>query len=559
MFERCHLPCAAFLSNRELAQKLIRNLARIKWHIPFKLQRNRNHKIKTKLILILLFILILSAVNQTKATTTTTIPAIGDIFINEYVPDSDTEWVELYNSSATDLDISRHYLDDMANGGQAPKQIPDGTIIPANGYYVMEFNAYFNNNGDKVRFLAPNQTTVLDSHTYTSSTPEKAWSRAPDGQQWRCVTSTTPTKGSSNPGTNDNPWQPGLFEIHIFDVGQGDSQLIIFPSGYTILIDVAEHSDDSGRCAALIAAKIRTITGSSHINVGVLSHLHLDHIGYAGFGGFWKLLEEEAITFDKIIDRDAGMWVDGRDGTIPDGSCDPENEITWHNAGEVSGTAKQWLCYATNPANSKIYPIRQLAQLGSTTQIDPPDAHAQVEIIQVDAATVMLADGITPLAGDHSMDPIPPSENDYSIALKISYGQIDYITAGDTSGKYNFRYNDVESVIAPWIGPVEILHVNHHGSGSSSNQTYLETLAPATAFISCGTNSYDHPDQAVLERLTAVSDVYLTNYCAAERDYSDATVVAGDIILRSRDGLTYTLNSPINPRTTLYLPLIMTH
>ena len=32
----------------------------------------------------------------------------------------------------------------------------------------------------------------------------------------------------------------GAFEIHVLNVGQGDSQLIVFPSGFTILIDVFE-------------------------------------------------------------------------------------------------------------------------------------------------------------------------------------------------------------------------------------------------------------------------------------------------------------------------------
>lgn len=29
-------------------------------------------------------------------------------------------------------------------------------------------------------------------------------------------------------------------EIHVFDVGQADSQLIVFPSGFSMLIDVGE-------------------------------------------------------------------------------------------------------------------------------------------------------------------------------------------------------------------------------------------------------------------------------------------------------------------------------
>lgn len=61
-------------------------------------------------------------------------PAGGDVLINEYVANSSvTEWVELYNTTASDLDLSGHYLDDLQNAGGAPKLIPNGTIIPAGG------------------------------------------------------------------------------------------------------------------------------------------------------------------------------------------------------------------------------------------------------------------------------------------------------------------------------------------------------------------------------------------------------------------------------------------
>ena len=336
---------------------------------------------------------------------------------------------------------------------------------------------------------------------------------------------------------------PGAFEIHIFDVNQADSQLIIFPSGYTILIDLGEPSYNTDKNAALIAAKIRDLTGSSHVNVGLITHLHMDHVGYAGYGGFWALIEEQGITFDKIIDRDAGTWQDGLDGSPPDGLCNFETEIAWHNAGEVSNTMRKWLCYATHPANSLIYGWREIAQLGSTTQIDPPDLNATVTIIQVDATGLMKADGITPVAGDHTADPTPPSENDYSTAIQITYGGIDYVTAGDTDGEYTGAYNDGETLIAPrFSGPVELLHVNHHGSSHSSNQFYIDMLDPIDAFISCGANTYGHPDQEVLDRLEANTNVYLTNLCDPTRDYTGSTITDGDIIIRSLDGLTYSVS-----------------
>ncbi|MDJ0756228.1 MAG: lamin tail domain-containing protein [Ardenticatenaceae bacterium] len=474
-------------------------------------------------------------------------PAAGQVLINEFVARSSvTEWVELFNTTGSDLDISGFYIDDVTGGGGSPKVIPANTIIPANGYYVMEFTNLLNNGGDDVNFLDPSQV-IFDSKSYSSSTAEYSYYRSPDGGAWSSVETDSPTKGSTNNVNLSEPWVPGNFEIRIFDVEQGDSQLIIFPSGYTILIDVREASWNTGAGAAFIAQKIRDITGGSHVNVGVLSHHHLDHIGYAGYGGFWGLLEVEGITFDKIVDRNAGQWVDGSNGGTVDGLCDPDFEIDWNWAGTNSGTSRNWLCYATNPANTNIYPIREIAQVGSTTQIDPPDVGALVTISQADAEGITLVDGVTPLRGDHTALALPPSENDYSIALKITYEDIDYATAGDTDGEYatstfGYTYNDVETDLADRFGGVDIMRANHHGSDHSTNQYYVDTLNPDVSAISCGANSYGHPSQRVLNALLGTGDVYLTNYCSPATNYAGAVLVEGDIIIRSADGSNYTVN-----------------
>ncbi len=36
------------------------------------------------------------------------------------------------------------------------------------------------------------------------------------------------------------------------------------------------------------------------------THWHLDHIGYAGYGGIWSLLEQQGITANVLMDRDGG-------------------------------------------------------------------------------------------------------------------------------------------------------------------------------------------------------------------------------------------------------------
>jgi beta-lactamase superfamily II metal-dependent hydrolase len=483
----------------------------------------------------------------TKNSSNTPAAGAGDVVINEFVANAATEWVELYNTTLTNLDISGYYIDDIAAGGGTPKAIPADTIIPAGGYYVLSFSGFLNNGGDDVRFLDPTQTTVLDAHTYGSASADSSIYRFPDGGAWAGVEANPPSPGASNPGTGDTPWTPGTFEIRIFDVEQGDSQLIIYPSGFSILIDVREASWNTGAGAAYIAGKIQAITGGTHVNVGVISHHHLDHMGYAGYGGFWGLLENEGITFDKIVDRNAGAWVDGYGGGTVDGVCDPDLEIQWYNAGTQSGTGRNWLCYATNSANLNIFPIREIATLNSTTQIDPPDVGAVVEIVQVDGDSVMLVDGVTPIQGDHTGDAVPPSENDYSIALKVTYGDIDYATAGDADGVYDtstwgYTYNDVETILAPRFGQVDILRANHHGSGHSTSQYYVDTLNPDASAVSCGNNTYGHPAQEVINRLLATGALYFTNTCDTTVNYGSSVIVNGDIIIKSTDGTNYTVN-----------------
>lgn len=471
----------------------------------------------------------------------------GEVVINEFVPAPQTvftqEKIELYNTTSNTIDISGLYIDDIAGGGSSPRQIPANTTIAAHGYYVHSDASFLNNTGDDVRLLDTDGSTLLDARTYTASPGyDASYARLCDGGTWGTQPDTSPSIGSSN-GPCGGTWTSGNLEIYIFDVEQGDSQLIVGPTGKTLLIDVREASWNTGAGAAYIADKLRQVMGPSfsHIDYVMASHLHLDHIGYAGYGGIWGLIETHGFTIGKLIDRDAGTWVD----SDSNGVCDADTEIAWYNAGTTSGTARNWLCYVTNPANAARL-NREIAQIGSTTQIDLGTG-VTVEIVQRDAENVMMADGTTPLRGDHTTDPLPPSENDYSIGVKIRFGQLDYATAGDSDGEYavsefGYTYNDVEAILASRFGVVDVLRANHHGSGHSTSQVYADTLQPHASFISCGDNTFGHPGQTTLDRLLSWGAVYLTNLCDATRNYGASVIVDGDIVLKTGNGVNYTIN-----------------
>ena len=497
-------------------------------------------------------------------------PASGEVLINEFVAANGTlqtsEWVELYNTTTETLDIGSMWIDDINAGGGAPKQIPAGTSIDPSGYYVMTFSSFLNNTGDDVRFLDDDGTTVYDTYTYASATTDMSWCRKPDGGGWSAI-ECTPTQGATNePPLPPGTWTPGTLEIHVLNVGQGESQLIIGPTGKTLLIGVFEASWNTNAGATWAASEIRRITGSSHLDYVMASHWHLDHMGYAGYGGIWSLLEQQGITADVLIDRDGGEWVDANS----DGICDPDLEVVWHNAGTISGTASNWVCWVDDP-NTIGGQIRQLAQIGSTTQIDLGLAEGlSVKVVQVDAQGVMQADGVTPVAGNHTLDTLPTSENDYSITLWLNWGKFDFVAGGDTDGEYTtsefgYSYNDVETDVAARIGQeVEVIWVNHHGSSHSTNANYVGTLNPDAAIVSPGsTNSYGHPDQTVLDRLYNNGTMrYFTQMGDPTRNYYDSVIVNGNVVVQVTDGINYTVNGdpyvatdpaggPANPRVPL--------
>jgi hypothetical protein len=266
------------------------------------------------------------------------------------------------------------------------------------------------------------------------------------------------------------------------------------------------------------------------------SHHHLDHIGYAGnpndttqaYGnGLYQLLLPETLgglgfTAGQVLDRDGGTWTDANG----DKDCDvgtsaaPAPEVAWNNVGTTSVTARRFVCWLYGPSaqgdRAGIGSVTRLTNSSTWPTLDLGGG-ATAKVVEANAKGVMQADGSTPVSGDHSTDATPPSENDYSVGVKVAYGGYSYATAGDSDGEYatssyGYTYNDVEAKLISVMGDVETVRANHHGSSHSSSNAYVQALTPQTSVISCGTNSYGHPSNRALDAFRAVSaDIYLTN------------------------------------------------
>ena len=97
----------------------------------------------------------------------------------------------------------------------------------------------------------------------------------------------------------------------------------------------------------------------------------------------------------------------------------------------------------------------------------------------------------------------PRKENSYSIALLMSYFNFEYLIAGDlTKNVENKLKEDTD------LGDLDVYHVNHHGSDTSSALNFLKRIKPEVAIISNGDNAkFNHPRNSVLERIKKVTDV----------------------------------------------------
>jgi Predicted hydrolase (metallo-beta-lactamase superfamily) len=84
-------------------------------------------------------------------------------------------------------------------------------------------------------------------------------------------TATAPTAPASP--TALEPAPQGVLQVAFLDVGQGDSALITFPNGKTMLIDGGETSE-----GVALVGKLRRL-GVQQIDWLVATHPHSDHIG----------------------------------------------------------------------------------------------------------------------------------------------------------------------------------------------------------------------------------------------------------------------------------------
>ena len=252
---------------------------------------------------------------------------------------------------------------------------------------------------------------------------------------------------SSNVTTEQQPEVIELDDIsvHFIDVGQGDSIYAELPNDTSLLIDAGETGEQ--------VIEYLYSLNVSDIDYVVATHPHADHIG-----GMAKVLS----TFD------IGELI------IPEV---PE---------ELIPVTEIYTEFTTSVAEKGI--TVKNAQKG----------------VKYSVSDVCNFEILSPSEGI-SYDEL----NDYSVVIKLSYGDTSYLFTGDIESvaEYNVLKTDID------VSDTEVLKVSHHGSDTSSVEAFINTVSPKIAVISVGVeNEYGHPSDTVIERLTSVgADIHRTD------------------------------------------------
>lgn len=244
---------------------------------------------------------------------------------------------------------------------------------------------------------------------------------------------------------------PKDLKIYFIDVGQGDSTLIITPTGKTILIDGGgSESYDVGKNVLLPYLLARGITKIDNI---LISHFDSDHVL-----GIFTILEE--IKVDKVI-------------------ISKQKEVS---------TNFQRFLEITSTKNIKIQNVKAGDRL----------------ILEKDLFLYILWPTEKMKISENSL-------NNNSIVAKIKYKNFSILFTADIE---EVAEQEILSLYAKNLKILNstVLKVGHHGSKTSSTKEFLEAVQPKISLIGVGAkNNFGHPNEEVLKRIINLRSKNLSN------------------------------------------------
>jgi beta-lactamase superfamily II metal-dependent hydrolase len=239
-------------------------------------------------------------------------------------------------------------------------------------------------------------------------------------------------------------------QVHVLDVGQGDSILIVSPTGKSVLVDAGVPGSSK-----VVLPELNRY-GVKSIDLFIATHAHADHIGAA----------DEVI---RAVPTQA-VLVSG-----------------------VPNTTKNYQDFldAVQQSNAKFIQAEpdQSFDLGG-------------------GARLQVLAPIKPFFTKDQLRSGGNEPNANSVVVRLDYGDFSMLLTGDAEAQTEERMiSKSENLTA------KILKVGHHGSKYATSEDFLNRVKPEVAIISDGAqNRYGHPSQETLDRLRAAHvKVYRTD------------------------------------------------
>lgn len=234
----------------------------------------------------------------------------------------------------------------------------------------------------------------------------------------------------------------GRLETVFFDVGQGDAAFVRFPNNTTMLIDGGDANSKWDNGKNVIIPFLKSY-GINKINYMVVSHPHHDHLG--GLYSVLKVFEPDTLVVSPYK----------------------------YNSNKY----RQFLALAAE----RSIPLK-IVEKGDRLY---PDPACRVYILHPDKEYSVAQS----MSGDEC--------NNSSVVMKIQYGANGVLFTGDlekTAEKHVNLYGDfLES---------ELIKIGHHGSSTSTSNTFLQHVRPLAGVISVAEkNKFRHPSKYTLLKL----------------------------------------------------------
>jgi competence protein ComEC len=225
----------------------------------------------------------------------------------------------------------------------------------------------------------------------------------------------------------------------LIDVGQGDCILLDCPNGKHVLIDAGPWSVHFDAGARTIVPFLKR-NGITSIDCFIITHPHSDHLG--GAASVLRLVHVDTLVLD---------------------STDSNNRQ-----------------------------VRECLALAHEKKVGVKSMHAGNQIY-VDSSMRMYT--FHPPWNQQGQKNL----NNSSLVVKVLFGGASILLVGDAEAlveeKLVHRYGKFLSS--------NVLKVGHHGSLTSTSESFLNTVHPHEALISVGThNKFRHPSPLILNRLT---------------------------------------------------------